>query len=618
MASGFPHRKCPLRPNFSIRGKSARNLDYLSGLHREDVHGPSGLGDGQMRSNSPLVAHLILLALSSCTAFAVAAQTEAAAPVNSAGATKPADDRPIPAKGVASDVAERIDELLAQETGPARNSSVGKVDDETFARRAYLDIIGQWPSAAELTAFVLDPAGDKRAKLATELLDDSRYGRNWGRYWRDVILYRRAEDRALLMTNIAADYFAEVLNVNATWDAVATEIITASGDVSEDGSTVLFMSQMGDPNEVAAEVSRIFLGVQISCAQCHDHKTDRWKREQFHELAAFFPRATLRPEIVDGQQRSFVLFSRDFGPRELPPGVEVNQRFRPIEHFMPDMENPAARGTLMQPAFFLTGAKLPEYQSDMERRHALARWITSPDNLWFARAFVNRIWSELVGEGFYEPIDDIGPDRKPTAPQTLEYLAGEFTAHGYDVKWLFRTILTTEAYQRQSRPRRNETQPAFAANCAGRIRGDQLYDSLMNALGLPTGDEQTLGGYANPRAAFGSPRAQFNRAFGYDPSSPRVDVTGSIPQALLLMNSPNVAAGINGRSSATTLGKLLADDRSDESVVVELYLRCLAREPNAKELAVCLDYVKETGNRPDAFEDVLWSIVNSTEFLHRQ
>ena len=117
---------------------------------------------------------------------------------------------------------------------------------------------------------------------------------------------------------------------------------------------------------------------------------------------------------------------------------------------------------------------------------------------------------------------------------------------------------------------------------------------------------------------FGSPRAQFNQTFGYDPSSKREEVTGSIPQALLMMNSPYVATGIDGHSARTTLGKLLADETNDEAVAVELYLRCLAREPNDRELTVCLDHVKTTGNRVEAFEDVLWSIVNSTEFLHRQ
>ncbi|MGC3969679.1 MAG: DUF1553 domain-containing protein [Pirellulales bacterium] len=512
---------------------------------------------------------------------------------------------------------DKLDASLRKETGAATSTAAQPVDDEAFARRAYLDVIGQWPSAAELTAFAFDPSIDKRNKLVAKLLDDSRYGQNWGRYWRDVVLYRRAEDRALIMQGVASDYFTEVLNVNATWDAIATELITAVGDVSEEGSTVLFMAQMGDPNEVASEVSRIFCGVQISCAECHDHPTDRWKREQFHQLAAFFPRTIVRPVIEDGRQRSYAVDSRDFGPRF--GGMNANNpRFRPIEHYMPDLKDPAAQGKLMQPVFFATGDKLPEEQTDLQRRETLAQWITSPKNPWFAKSLVNRMWAELVGEGFYEPVDDIGPDRKCSAPQTLELLAQEFTAQGYDLKWLYRTILATEAYQRESRPRRNPEEASFAANCAHRIRADQLYDALLNALGLPSDEPAAVAGSYGGRFALASPRAQFARVFGYDPSAKRDEIAGSIPQALLLMNSPNLAAGINGRSPVTTLGKLLADDRSDESVIVELYLRCLAREPNEKEAAVCLDHLKQAANRVEAFEDVLWSLVNSTEFLHRQ
>jgi hypothetical protein len=499
--------------------------------------------------------------------------------------------------------------------GSGAESFAPRADDETLARRTYLDLVGQWPSAAELTAYVLDPASDKHAKLVDRLLADPRFGKNWGRYWRDVILYRRAEDRALLSSGIAAEYFTNQLNAGASWATIAKDIITATGDISEEGDTVLFSAQMADANEMASEVSRLFCGVQISCAQCHDHPTDRWKRNQFHELAAFFPRTVMRPIRVDGQQRGFEVASRDFAPRFAPPGAANNPRFRQIEHYMPDLKDPSAQGTLMQPVFFVTGEKLEAGLDDLDRRGALADWIASPKNEWFAKSYVNRMWAELVGEGFYEPVDDLGPDRHCSAPQTMALLSAQFTAEGYDIKQLFRTILATEAYARASRPLRNAEQTPMTANVAHRIRGDQLYDAIMNALGMSTNEEAAVGNY---RMALGSPRNQFNSVFGYDPSTRRDEVTGSVPQALLLMNNPTVNAGINGTTTRTALGKLLAEERDNETVAVELYLRCLAREPNDKELAVCLDHVKQAGDRVAAFEDILWSIINSTEFLHRQ
>jgi len=514
-------------------------------------------------------------------------------------------------------VAADVNRLLRTELHGTSSSTstelAPRADDETLARRTYLDLIGQWPSTAELTAYVLDPAPDKHARLVDRLLADERFGKNWGRYWRDVVLFRRAEDRALLSSGIAADYFTKQLNAGASWSSIARDIITATGNIAEEGDTVLFSAQMADANEVASEVSRLFCGVQISCAQCHNHPTDRWKRNQFHELAAFFPRVAMLPVRVDGKQRGFEVTSRDFAPRRMPPGAM--NRGGKLEHYMPDLKDPSAQGTLMQPKFFVTGQTLETGLNDMDRREAIANWITSPKNEWFAKSYVNRMWAELVGEGFCEPVDDLGPDRTCSAPQTLALLSAQFTADGYDIKGLYRTILATEAYARSARPQRNAEQTPMTANVAHRIRGDQLYDAIMNALGLPTNDASTS---TDMRASIGSPRGQFNAVFGYDPSTRRDEVTGSVPQALLMMNSPGINGGISGATTRTALGKLLAAERDDETVAVELYLRCLAREPNDKELAVCLDHVRKSDNRVAGFEDILWSIINSTEFLHRQ
>src|SRR5262249_9266542 len=147
-------------------------------------------------------------------------------------------------------------------------------------------------------------------------------------------------------------------------------------------------------------------------------KTDRWKREQFHQLAAFFPRVTVRPQ--QEPQRTFLVVGVNFER----PGRRGNQRpGGKMEHYMPDLKDPSAKGTRMNPVFFATGQKLEPGTSDTERRETIARWITAPKNEWFAKAFVNRIWAELVGEGFYEPIDDLGPDKDCTAPQTMTLLA---------------------------------------------------------------------------------------------------------------------------------------------------------------------------------------------------
>ncbi len=442
------------------------------------------------------------------------------------------------------------------------------------------------------------------------LLDDPAYGQNWGNYWRDVVFYRRSEDRALLAAPVMADYLAEQLNENVSWDQIATACITAEGNVREKGETGLIMAQAGRPEETVAEISRILMGIQIQCAQCHDHPTDRWKREQFHQLAAFFPRVAVRPQM-NTAGRSFEVVAND--QPVFRGGNNNNNRFRGTpEHYMPNLDDPSERGQQMQPVFFVSGESLDFGVKDAVRRERLAEWLTDEQNPWFARAYVNRLWSELVGEGFYEPVDDLGPDRECSAPRTLDCLCQAFVASGHDTKWLFRTIMATEAYQRESRARRSPDQTPFLANCSQRLRGDQLYNSLVTALELPETGETRRGQYG---VRFG-PATLFNLTFGFDPSERRDEISGSIPQALLLMNSPLISQAVSA-NRPTGLGRLLREIEDDEELVVELYLRTLARQPNKAELKTSLDYLAEVGNRSEAFEDLLWTLVNSTEFLHR-
>jgi hypothetical protein len=508
------------------------------------------------------------------------------------------------------EVAKELDRRLQDELfTPASAQLAPRTDDETFLRRVTLDTVGRQPLPDEVTKFALDPDPAKREKLIEKLLATEKYGQNWARYWRDVIMYRLTEQRAQIASQPLQDYLSKQLNENAPWSDVATAFITAIGDVKENGNAALIVAQEGKPEETVAEISRIFLGINIQCAQCHDHPTDRWKREQFHELAAFFPRVASRPEM--GDQRTIIVSAND-GPGRGFRGGNAMFRFRGMpEHFMSDLNNPQARGKQMQPVFFLTGQSLPTGTKDAERRETLAKWITAKDNEYFAKALVNRLWSELVGEGFYEPVDDIGPDRTPTAPYTLNYLSKEFIASGYDVKWLFTTIVSSEAYQRESRPRREANQTPFTANVPQRLRADQIYDNLLTALNL-SGGRGMYGGR-------GGARFTFQSVFGYDPSTPRDEVQGSIPQALAMMNGglvngamTSVVRGSGGR------GSWLARTPNDDDAISDLYLGTLARSPSERELTTCKEYIKESNSRTQAYEDLLWTLVNSAEFLHRR
>jgi Protein of unknown function (DUF1549)/Protein of unknown function (DUF1553) len=513
--------------------------------------------------------------------------------------------------------AKEVDRLIYEEILQKAKSSPAKpVDDLTYLRRISLDVAGRLPTTAEITSFSLDTSTDRRVRAVERLLAENAYAENWGRYWRDVIMYRRSDDRALLAMQPLEEYLVEQFQKNTPWDQVATSFITATGDVRENGATAIIIAQMGETSDITAEVSRIFLGIQIQCAQCHDHATDRWLRTQFHELAAFFPRIGVRPK--QGDVRSFEVVSVDRAPRIRRPN---NGRPRGnAEHFMPDLDDPSAPGKRMEPVFFATGQKLGPGKTDLERRGTIARWITASENTWFAKAFVNRIWSELVGEGFYEPVDDMGPDRESSAPKTLDYLAAQFAANKYDVKWLFRTITATEAYARESRPRRSPEETPLVANAAQRLRGDQLFTAITSVLGTPvtpTRFAARQGGQG--RYGVRNPRFLFNTVFGFDPSTRRDEVAGSIPQALAMMNSQQIATGLEGDRRGTMLAKLLNEEKNnDEAVVEELYLHTLSREPTRKEVATSLLHVKKTENRTEGFEDVLWALLNSAEFSHRK
>ena len=511
------------------------------------------------------------------------------------------------------ETAAKVDRLLGEEVLSPASEVAPRVDDETFLRRVWLDLVGDLPTPEHITAFTLDPAPGKRTAVVERLLSDPQYGQNWARYWRDVILYRRTEDRALIVANPLVVDLTTALNQGTTWDKLARRFITATGNVREEGCTAIVVAQNGRTEEITAEMSRIFLGVQIQCAQCHDHPYDEWTREQFHELAAFFPRVAMR-RLQSTTPRSFVVVADDYArPR---PRKNNNGRRGTAEHFMPDLANPRAPGTLMKPTFFLTGQTLEFGTQDATRRETLADWmIASP---WFSKAMVNRIWAEMVGEGFYEPIDDIGPERTCTAPRTLEYLAEQFVISGYDVKWLFRTIAATEVYQRESRSRGQAGSGSFAASRPQRLRSDVLYNAVTSALEYHPAQQSDRRRGNRPPGANRGPRGRFQQTFGYDPSTARNEIAGSIPQALAMMNGREIQRQINGRNARTMLGRLLRDEEDNKRVVVDLYLHSLAREPSDAELKTCLLHVRRVRDRQEAFEDVLWALLNSAEFLHRR
>src|SRR5262245_11449256 len=312
----------------------------------------------------------------------------------------------------------------------ARPSAV--VEDETFLRRVLLDLTGRLPDPEALRRFAADATPTKRAAVVEELLRSEAYAVNWGRYWRDAVTYHTPASGNYLRWKLFDEWWTEQLRRNRPWDEVVSALVTSSG-INDEIAPVNYLTAMyGNPGEIAATTSRVFLGVQIQCAECHNAKTEPWKREQFHQFAAFFGRARLiQHKDVDGRGTPYAIESRADG-----------------QYRMVDKKDPT-RLIAMQPRF-LTGEGLGLDSDDSERRELLAKLITDPKNRWFAKCYVNRIWTAMLGWGFYPSVTDLGAEAEPVRhKETLELLEKGWVASGYDVKWLFRTIARTEAYQRR-------------------------------------------------------------------------------------------------------------------------------------------------------------------------
>jgi hypothetical protein len=505
-----------------------------------------------------------------------------------------------------------IDRLLAEKLRADQKTPAPPAGDEQFLRRVSLDLTGKLPTPAQVQAFVKDVDPAKRAKLIDRLLDSDDFARNWARYWRDVIVSRATNQQIIvrLPRSVALEtWFVEQFRKGRNWAAITRDLITAEGalevrEPEKNGAVAFLLCHTGPDAAVerAAETSRVFLGIQIQCAQCHNHPSDIWKRDQFHAFAAFYGRTRERPMPIMGANPGIRLVSAPFG-----------------EYRMPGKDDPN-KSTVMQPRF-LTGQALGEGKGDLERRRALADLVTSRDNYWFAAAFVNRTWSELLGQAFYQPVDNVGPLQEATYPDLLLRLAGSFRATDYNVKELFRTITNTQAYQRQMRPGASSGEHLrFAGVLPTRLRADALWEALVAALGAipdPPRPGPGMGGgqFAALFARYrpGGVQAGFKLLFDFDPSTRPDEVEGSVPQALVLMNNPFLAGRMKA-SGDTVLARILKEHPANEEAVRQVYLHTLGRRPTPRELEKCVTYIRQTGQRGEAFEDILWALINSTEF----
>lgn len=504
-------------------------------------------------------------------------------------------------------LADKVDQMLAQRWKEGNVTPALLSDDAEFLRRAYLDIVGRIPTVSEARAFLDRKDKDKRAKLVDELLSRSGYVTQFTNFWRALLIPEANNSFIVkLQQNGFEEWLRERLKKNVNYDEFARDIITAkieaegqraiaSAFTGQPSSIAFFSAKEFKPESLAASTARVFLGVNLACAQCHPHPFADWKRDQFWQFAAFY-----------SGMRSETLMDFIVPKKEVPDSKELK---------IPNTERTVQ-------ATYLDGSD-PKLKEKTSTRDALAKWVTSPENPYFSRAAVNRFWAYFLGTGLVEPIDAMdNDDRQALHPELLNLLAKEFADHNFDPKFLIRVITATKAYQRSSASSgEGQSDPAMFARA--QLRGltpEQLFDSVATATGYRDsggGNDLITGILGGAKSA----RSEFLTRFS---SADRPnEAQRSILQALSLMNGRVTAAATSLENSETLAAVLDAPFASTESRIETLYLATLSRKPTETEMDRAATFVKKRVGKAkdsdnpqgDALADLFWVLLNSSEFV---
>jgi len=537
-----------------------------------------------------------------------------------------------------------VDRQLAAAWRKAHLSPGPVTDDATFLRRVTIDLTGTIPTADAVRAFVADKRKDKRARAVDELLESPAYARHWATYWDRALMGRLPKMVPVLdhpgFDRWLEDQFAD----NRPWNELVRDLVGKSGVNTDEPAVNWILRYAQQPTDLTGKLSRLFLGVQIQCAQCHDHPSEKWKQDDFRSLAACFARTG--PVLLEQKQKG-----------------QKGQAVRKVE--LVDQPGPTFGGPktpdlrliALSPPRALDGT---DFSNADNRRAAFTAWLTRPENPWFARAIVNRYWAHLVGRGFVEPIDDFRHSNPTVMPELLDALATDFVAHGYDLEHLIRLICATRAYQLAvvaGHPGDGDEQ-LFVHHRMRPLTGEELYNALSSATNL----ENALmkAGLPNVDQIKQQIQGAFDFLFSTDEeAAPPADFAGSIQQALLFLNGRLI-----NRASAAVPGMTLSgilDFPADDALKIEaLYLRTLSRKPTPAETARWIAYVdaprevvaenkgqarqlmrlgrhekrspqknpigaidraarkldpSEPTAKQQAYEDVFWALLNSSEFI---
>jgi hypothetical protein len=471
-------------------------------------------------------------------------------------------------------------------------------DDATFLRRVSIDIAGTTPTERDVTAFLADRDSKKRDKLIERLLESPAYADNFANKWNLILRNKKRTPTDTEGTYEFYEWIWNSLYENKPFDHFARELLTAAGDPRLSPQAIWYR-EVDEINEQVEDTAQLFLGLRIQCARCHHHPFEKWSQDDYYGFSAFFSRLSRKP-LPDA------LPSRRMRERRLFHNEGIAEAINP------------RTGKTLRPTTL--GGKPLSIPADRDPRVQLADWMSKPTNPFFARSLVNRYWKHFFSRGIVEPEDDMRETNPPSNPELLDALSQNFVKSGFDLKELVRTICRSSTYQLSAVPNDFNTKDRqnFSRYYPRRLGAEVLYDAFHRV----TGTTQPYAGLPAGTHAMQLPDPSvgpyFLKVFGQPQGDTACECERSqdanLAQSLHLLNSSEVQDKIASPSGRAAL--LAADKRATEVRIRELYRWVYAREPNEDELHIAEAHLAKHAKDPKpAYEDIVWALINTKEFL---
>ena len=485
--------------------------------------------------------------------------------------------------------------------------------DSEFLRRVYLDLVGGIPTWEETREFLNDPAADKRTRLIDRLLDDPRYARHRAEVWDMVLFGRNPPGFDTRKRQGFQRWLRETIAAGAPYDQWAGDILRAAGNTEDDGAPMYLVQYKNAPEDAAVAVTRVFLGVQVECARCHDHPFESWSQEDFYGVAAFFARLQVVNVGKKNNRTMYAIGETSVGDvlftgaaSQQAPG----QKGRPIapKYLLGETLDEPPSPESAKPERFANG-KMPPAPK-FSRKDKLAEWIASPENPYFARAVANRVFAQFLGRGLVHPVDNMTPSNAPSHPELLDELTAQLKASQFDLRWYIRELLHTRAYQLSSRGdvsrllpqwfERARIRPLSAEELADSWRTAVRYEATAAAQKKKTADRfaPLTGGYM--LRFFGQP----NNGVG--------DFQGGLHEHLFLGNGG--LSSVLTQAPGSLHAALLEGDRPWAERVEELFMSTLSRRPSDSERERFVQHFEQAQDARPAMNEAIWSLLTCSEF----